>query len=57
MHWTRFEIPRTISIVVVLALFAASAVYAVRKERKRARKSAAERVFEDAAKADDEGAR
>jgi YkoY family integral membrane protein len=45
MHWIGFEIPRTVSIGLVLVLFAASAVYAVRKEKKRARKSAAERVF------------
>lgn len=35
MHWIAFEFPRSVAIGVVLVLFALSAVYAVRKERKR----------------------
>jgi len=50
MHWVSWEIPRAISIVIVMVLFAASTVYAVRKERKHVRKSAAERVFDNMGK-------
>jgi YkoY family integral membrane protein len=46
MHWIGFEIPRTVAIIVVLVLFGASSWYAVLKQRKQTRKSAAERVFE-----------
>lgn len=35
MHWIQFEFPRAVAIGVVLALFVLSAIYAVRKERKR----------------------
>jgi YkoY family integral membrane protein len=35
MHWIGFEFPRSVAIGVVLLLFGLSAVYAVRKERKR----------------------
>jgi YkoY family integral membrane protein len=55
MHWISFELPRAISIGVVLILFAASTVYAVRKERKHARKSAAERVFDTMSTPEEKG--
>src|SRR5688572_8741479 len=49
MHWIGFELSRPVAIGIVLFLFAASAVYAVRKERKGVlRKSAAEKVLEEA---------
>lgn len=35
MHWIQFEFPRAVAIGVVLVLFVLSAIYAVRKERKR----------------------